>query len=138
MEISINTLRNDGRDGNGTVVPEPVSPGGQNDSPGDENVYEAMMRRTAESAKTMGTYKEAESLLMEVMMMAVKEGQATPLMVQMVDGVKQFFIEKNKPQSGVTNNYYMSDNSKTIQGNNVEGSYVDCHDNQDVGNEINN
>ena len=104
----------------------------------DENVYEAMMRRTAESAKTMGTYKEAESLLMEVMMMAVKEGQATPLMVQIVDGVKQFFIEKNKPQTGVTNNYYMSDNSKTIQGNNVEGSYVDCHDNQDVGNEIKN
>ena len=96
------------------------------------------MRRTAESAKTMGTYKEAESLLMEVMMMAVKEGQATPLMVQMVDGVKQFFIEKNKPQTGVTNNYYMSDNSKTIQGNNVEGSYVDCHDNNDVGNEIKN
>ena len=138
MEISINTLRNDGRDGNGTAVPEPVSPGGQNDTPRAENVYETMMRRTAESAKTMGTFKEAESLLMEVMMMAVKEGQATPLMVQMVDGVKQFFIEKNKPQSGVTNNYYMSDNSKTIQGNNVEGSYVDCHDNQDVGNEIKN
>ena len=122
MEISINTLRNDGRDGNGTVVPEPVSPGGQNDTPRAENVYETMIRRTAESAKTMGTYKEAES----------------SLMVQIVDGVKQFFIEKNKPQTGVTNNYYMSDNSKTIQGNNVEGSYVDCHDNQDVGNEINN
>ena len=137
MEISINTLRNDGRDGNGTVVPEPVSPGGQNDTPRAENVYETMIRRTAESAKTMGTYKEAESLLMEVMMMAVKEGLATPLMVQIVDGVKQFFIEKNKPHPGVTNNYYMSD-IKTIQGNNVEGSYVDCHDNQDVGNEINN
>jgi hypothetical protein len=138
MEISISTLRNDGRDGNGVAVSEPVSPGGQNDAPGAENVYETMMRRAADSGRTMGSYREAESLLMEVMMMAVKEGQATPLMVQMVDEVKQFFVEKNKPQTGVTNNYYMSDNSKTIQGNNVEGSYVDCHDNNDVGNEIKN
>ena len=136
MEISISTLRNDSRDGEGIALSEPVSPGGQNDAPRAENVYETMMRRAADSGRTMGSYREAESLLMEVMMLAVREGQATPLMVQIVDGVKQFFIEKNKPQTGVTNNYYMSDNSKTIQGNNVEGSYVDCHDNEDVDNDI--
>ena len=47
----------------------------------------------------MDSYKEAESLMMEVMTMAVKDGKATPLMARMVEDVKLFFIEKNKPQA---------------------------------------
>ena len=138
MEVVLNTLRDNDRSKDNAVVLETVSPEGQHDSPVEENVYVRMMRRTGKRAMTMASYAEVEPSLMSMLMMAVEENMASPVLVQIIDEVKQFFIEKNKPQTGVVNNYYMIDNSKAIQGNNVEGSYVDCHDNNDVGNEIKN
>lgn len=91
MEISIKTLRNDARNGGITA---PSGTGGAAD-----NIFESLLYQTCLKCLTMDSYKEAESLMMEVMTMAVKDGKATPLMARMVEDVKLFFIEKNKPQA---------------------------------------
>ncbi len=101
----------------------------------EDTVYEALMRRMADRCRMMESYAQAEPLLMEVMMMAVKDGGATGLMVEMVDGVRNFFAEKNKPKPAT-----VYKDCTIVQGNEqrVEGTYMDVHDNGEVGNHLRN
>lgn len=99
MEIPINKTAVEGQEQGGGKPANDL--GACQQDAHEDTVYEALMRRMAERCRTMESYAQAEPLLMELMMMAVKDGGATGLMVEMVDGVKNFFAEKNKPKPQV-------------------------------------
>ena len=63
-----------------------------------DNVYELLLENTCRTCLTLESYKEAESLLMEVLMMAVNAGKATKKMSKMIEKVKEAFVERKKPK----------------------------------------
>ena len=118
MEVSINTLRNDARDGG--ITP----PSGNGESAA--NVFESLMYQTCLGCLTMSSFQEAQTQMMNVMTMAVKEGKATPVMAKMVEDVRNFFIEKNKPQpQTVYNNCTISSNMNSHNNNNNSNNNTD-------------
>ena len=128
MEVSIGTLRNDARDGG---ITPPSGSGGS-----AANVFESLMYQTCLGCLTMNSFNEAQAQMMNVMTMAVKEGQATPRMAQMVEDVRTFFIEKNKPQpQTVYNNCTISSNTNSNNNsNNTDSGTVENHFGGDIDN----
>ena len=97
MELDINTLRNDARDEAADVASEQAS--GGSDGSQQQNVYERLMEKVAERAMLAESYKDVEPILMETMLLAVRDGQATARLAEMVDKVKTDFKRRNQPKA---------------------------------------
>ena len=128
--VKISTLQNGAYNGSGTTA--------SGNGNAADNIYESLMHETCERCKTMNSYNDAEPLLMQIMVMAVKDGKATPRMAQMVDEVRQFFIEKNKPQpqNNYTNCTFNNNTNSNNQNNcnNVESEAIENHFNSEIEN----